>query len=217
MTGAAMGAGIGGAAGGDLMSLAGDAVATAVNVRETKKAWRRYKDLFKRRYTYTMQDLRNAGLNPILAASLGGGSVSPPTAAKAVRSGERGGQLGSALANAVEAEQRIDLMGAQAAAAEAQGRAADATARNQKAQAAMKEQEFFGAENQGKIQKELGAAMEEAYEWGKATAKDIYRNIKRQGAVGGINRPRPPQSRAIELVPARPGGQGSYGHPIQVD
>lgn len=55
--------------------------ANASNERIAKQTWTRQKEAMQSRYQWTMEDMRKAGLNPILAYQQGGGTpLSAPTA-----------------------------------------------------------------------------------------------------------------------------------------
>lgn len=68
VAGALLGAGIG--AGGGLIQ-------AGMNFASAKDAMDFQKEMYKHRYQWTMEDMRKAGLNPILAYSQGGGGVPP--------------------------------------------------------------------------------------------------------------------------------------------
>lgn len=62
--------------------LIGGALGTGLSFLGASQAWKRQKKVLKNQIQWKVQDLRNAGLNPILAASsgLGGGGGSAPGA-----------------------------------------------------------------------------------------------------------------------------------------
>ena len=60
---------------GVLGDLAGTALQNAMSKNAQQRAMRFAKKMYQHRYQYTMQDLRAAGLNPVLAGQLGGGSA----------------------------------------------------------------------------------------------------------------------------------------------
>lgn len=97
--------------GSELMDFAGSAMQTYANFKEAKRQRKFAKHMFKHRYQYTMQDLRNAGLNPLLVSGISPGAAPPGSAGRAAESsvGTRGMQAGTAraLANA-----NIQLMNA---------------------------------------------------------------------------------------------------------
>ena len=68
------GAALGGLAGG-AGSIGGSALSYALSKKEAKRQRRFQERMFRNRYSYTMEDMRNAGLNPILAAKQGPGSA----------------------------------------------------------------------------------------------------------------------------------------------
>ena len=55
--------------------LAGTALQNAMSKNAQQRAMRFAKKMYQHRYQYTMEDLRRAGLNPVLAGQLGGGSA----------------------------------------------------------------------------------------------------------------------------------------------
>lgn len=73
------------AIGGSVIGAVSDMIGGFVNIAANKKAAKKARDhqlfMYRNRYRMTMDDMRAAGLNPILAASLGGGGpVSAPQA-----------------------------------------------------------------------------------------------------------------------------------------
>lgn len=83
MAGAAIGAAIGAGATSALESGLGAYFAN----RESNQAWDRTKAIYERRYQWTMNDMRKAGLNPILAYQQGasGGAAVPQTSQPQVK------------------------------------------------------------------------------------------------------------------------------------
>lgn len=187
--GGMMGGAMGGQAGGQIMDLAGDAIATAINVREAKKAYRRQKDFYKRRYTWMVHDLKSAGINPILAASIGAGSAPPAITAKAQHSGGAS-NFGQTALEAIRTQAQVNLQ--------------RATARQMDAQGAINEARLVKERNQAFIAGKVGQALR----LGESTAKDLWNSETmkaiREG-VGSIspNLPIPSSARDFQLIPQR--------------
>lgn len=117
----------GGAAGG-LFGMAGSLGSAAMAAKEAKRNRKFQERMAKTKYQYTMEDMKKAGLNPILAyKGIGGGTPSGSMAAVP--------DLGGTAAKAAEAGTKAVLSMSQKKANLAQAGAADATARNQDAQA----------------------------------------------------------------------------------
>lgn len=72
----------------------GGAIGAIASAKAASKQMAFQKEAYRHRYQWTMEDMRLAGLNPMLAASLGGGGA-PPGAALSV--GSVGDLTGSAL------------------------------------------------------------------------------------------------------------------------
>jgi hypothetical protein len=70
---------IGGAIGGVGGSFVGGIIDYGLGRQESNRAFARQKDLYKHQYQWMMEDMRRAGLNPILAAKIGPGNF--PTVA----------------------------------------------------------------------------------------------------------------------------------------
>lgn len=68
-------AALGASAVGGGMSISGGIGEALGAAHAATRATRRARQAFQNRYKWTMQDMRNAGLNPILAAEVGGGSA----------------------------------------------------------------------------------------------------------------------------------------------
>lgn len=64
------------------ISAAGGLAASALGVHESRQNRRFQRDMSNTAYQRTMEDMRKAGLNPILAAKLGGASTPPGSAAQ---------------------------------------------------------------------------------------------------------------------------------------
>lgn len=76
-----VGAGIGGAAAGTVLGAVGTAVTAHLSNRAAEKAQEHQKKMYRSRYQWTMEDMRLAGLNPMLAYRQGvGGPGSAPMA-----------------------------------------------------------------------------------------------------------------------------------------
>lgn len=95
----------GGAAGGligGIFNLGATAMAANRSAKEARRAWARNVFSYKHRYQWAMDDLRAAGLNPILAAGYGGGSVGASPAGQAFKA-DIGGPMAAGAARAIEA------------------------------------------------------------------------------------------------------------------
>jgi len=88
---------------GQILGMAGDAVATAVQVRETEKARDAAEKIYNSRYQRTVRDMRLAGLNPILASTYGGGS-GPVLGGAQARVGTPRMDVAGAAAHSAQAE-----------------------------------------------------------------------------------------------------------------
>lgn len=66
--------------GGGLLSGIGGLLGGGMNMLSSARQMAFQREMYKHRYQYTMEDMRKAGLNPILAAGAGAGSA-PPGAA----------------------------------------------------------------------------------------------------------------------------------------
>lgn len=82
-------------------------VTAGMNAREAKKARHWSKKMYKHRYQYTMADMAEAGLNPILAAKLGAGSV--PSAAQAKLDMDLGSAVKSGLAVRRQKQELVNM------------------------------------------------------------------------------------------------------------
>lgn len=82
----------------------------AFNVEEAQKNRDFQERLFRNRHTYEVEDLLRAGLNPILSAKYGGGSV--PTGAQAVVDNPKGHYTETALSTARQLKE-LSLLDAQ--------------------------------------------------------------------------------------------------------
>lgn len=68
---------------GGAFGFAGGLLGAGTNLYQAQKQMDFQKHMFRHRYQYTMEDMRKAGLNPILASEFGGGAA-PPGASVAV-------------------------------------------------------------------------------------------------------------------------------------
>jgi hypothetical protein len=93
---------------GSVLGAAGDLANTALGLFQTHKAYRRAKDMYQHRYQWAVDDMRKAGLNPVLAAS---GGVSTG----GLNAGQVGdtGNFGSNAVAAYKASQESDLIKSQ--------------------------------------------------------------------------------------------------------
>ncbi len=74
---------VGGAVAGMVAGeLASSGMQAFFNAREGKKARRFAKKMYKKRYQYTVEDMRKAGLNPVLLAGASPGGVGAPSPAR---------------------------------------------------------------------------------------------------------------------------------------
>lgn len=142
--GVAIAAGLAGASIG--AGIAGSAASAVMSNKQARRNRRFQERMAKTKYQYTMEDMKKAGLNPILAYKQGaggtpGGAMAPvpmdigSTAAKGVSEGPKG---------AVALVQR-KLMGEQTSAARAQAAASNASAENQLAESRLRKAELAPA------------------------------------------------------------------------
>lgn len=103
----------------------------AMNEKQQRRAQRFAKKMYQHRYQYSMEDMRKAGLNPILVASGGLAGSSPASPAIPVGRGDVAGAAGKAAS----AVQQISLQRELAKQAQAETRLKDAQARQAKATA----------------------------------------------------------------------------------
>lgn len=122
---------------------AGSAIQTALALREAKAVRAFQERMYKNRYRYTMEDMRNSGLNPILAATVGGGTQPQGAMGKIADLGGAGKDAFSAM----RLKSEIELMKTQklktdqdTATSYGQERKFHAEAKSAKAQAALIEQ-----------------------------------------------------------------------------
>lgn len=85
------------------------------SAKAAKIAHKRNVSDYKHRYQWTMADMRKAGLNPILAAGTGAGSLPGNTAAEAGQIGEGVAQAPASALSAMQAKATIQATQAQAA------------------------------------------------------------------------------------------------------
>lgn len=92
----------------------GGVIGAIASAKAASKQMAFQKEMYRNRYQYTMDDMEAAGLNPMLAANLGGGSV-PPGASHAV------GDVGGGLLGAVKSyrEERMQKITRETAATNA--------------------------------------------------------------------------------------------------
>lgn len=102
----------------------------ALSSKEAKKQRRFQERMAKTKYQYTMEDMRKAGLNPMLAYQQGAGAT-PPGAMAPVP------DFGAAAPRGVEAGAKASLATAQKGLLTAQAGASTAAGANQNAQAAL--------------------------------------------------------------------------------
>lgn len=106
---------------GDLISGGFSAWGQSRANRESRRAAQRAMDfqerMFRNRYTYTMEDMRRAGLNPILAYQQGGGTApggSSYTAGNvAAGAADAVGRMTSSALSALRGRKELDLLNAQ--------------------------------------------------------------------------------------------------------
>jgi len=124
-------AGFGGLAGGAL-GMAGTGLSAGISVAEGKKARDFQKKVMKRRYQWMASDLEKAGINRILAPSIGAGGASSPMAnvpdfGQAISQGARAGsEVALKGMQRKLAEQNIAESAARTDASEAAARESDA-------------------------------------------------------------------------------------------
>lgn len=142
--GLAAGASIGGAA------ISGIASAIAAS-RQRAFA----KEMFRNRYQYTMQDMRAAGLNPMLAAKLGGGQ--PPQGSQA-----QVPNIADAISGAFRSRREERMQGITRGTAKTNALTADAQRRTAEASALIREAEVTKAQMEARYwtTKEGRAALE---------------------------------------------------------
>lgn len=90
-----------------------DLTNTGLGLYQSSKAYRRAKEMYQHRYRWAVDDMRKAGLNPVLAATGGGVSTG------GLNAGQQGytGNFGSNALAAYKASQEAKLMDAQIGAA----------------------------------------------------------------------------------------------------
>lgn len=96
------------AAGMAIGGLLGGAAQGGISYASAKQQQQAQKEAYQKRYQWTVQDLRHAGLNPVLAAQHGAGNVGPMSQMDS-----------SGISSAVQAASQIGLQNAQADAASA--------------------------------------------------------------------------------------------------
>ncbi|ALS03693.1 VP2 [Gokushovirus WZ-2015a] len=134
--------------------------------------------MFRHRYRYTMQDMRKAGLNPILAAEMGGGSAPSGAGFSYPNIGE--GTAASARQLAMDIA-GIQLMNAQRAQALARTAESMAGARDTNAAAVIKEAEGPGKVFQKKVGSSIYDVAGDVFDWGV----DKLRSMKLFGGSEG--------------------------------
>mgnify|MGYP000751369460 CR=1 FL=1 len=186
---------LGGAAAGYGLDLGQTAFGAHLANKAANKAWRRQLHMAKHQIQYRMQDMREGGLNPILAAkgALGGGSSSAPmaTVPGATGSGAKGITAAKELALYRSQKGLIDAQGrnqdANAAKAEAErNRAIDAAIRERFSSMALWEQAKKTASERELVEAQLPGAraiaeFESAYPWaavGKAYVGDLINTAR---------------------------------------
>ena len=93
-----------------------DLTNTGLGLYQSSKAYRRAKEMYQHRYQWAVDDLRKAGLNPIIAATGGGVSTSGLSAGQVASTGN----FGSNAVSAFRQSKANQLMDAQISAAKEQ-------------------------------------------------------------------------------------------------
>lgn len=102
----------GAAAVGGVLGIVSSAIQTAISIREAKKQRAFQEKMYRHRYRYTMEDMEKAGLNPMLAAKLGGGSA-PPGARGEAASAADASRIASSVSSASLQTQQKKLLAQQ--------------------------------------------------------------------------------------------------------
>jgi len=135
---------MGGAAiGGGIASAVQGSIQNFLSIREAAKQRKFIKKMYRHRYQYQMEDMRKAGLNPILSYAQApptgpGGSIPNLVAADIAGGAAKGAAAGESTARTGRVSSERELIKQQTTTSAAQGRAADATAANQSADATLK-------------------------------------------------------------------------------
>lgn len=167
-----------------------------------------------------MEDMRRAGLNPILSARLGGASTPSGAQPSVIPNIGQAGVQGAlsaynTAAQVAEREAHAELMGVQAGTAKAQEAAFTADAKLKNAQANIHGARLEGELNWETLQKELGVWLNSARAAGPAVlnfTKDVIKGISRR--FGGMKNPgksrktNPDDVLRIHI----PGGKGKSGY-----
>lgn len=130
-------------AGGGIASAVQGSIQNYLSIKEAKKQRKFIKKMYQNRYQYQMDDMRKAGLNPILSYAQAppsgpGGSIPNLVAADIAGGAAKGAAAGESAARTSRVGDEKELIKQQTTTSAAQGRAADATAANQSADATLK-------------------------------------------------------------------------------
>lgn len=101
-----------------------DIANTGLGLYQSSKAYRRAKEMYQHRYQWAVDDMRKAGLNPIMAATGGGVSTAGLNAGQVGNTGN----FGSNAVAAYKASQESKLMDAQTSAANSSALQSEMTA-----------------------------------------------------------------------------------------
>lgn len=172
----AWGPALGGLLGGGLSGI-GSAISGAGGQASARAQMAFQERMYRHRYRYTMQDLRKAGLNPILAGEVGGGSA-PSGAGYTIPNPLE--SMGNSAKSALFDMANYSLITSQARESAARARAADASARDVTASAVIKEAAGPRAKVREKVEGDLWKSVGDF--WDRLKGMQIFKGATRNSA-----------------------------------